>query len=335
LPDCFLTYDIPAAKLTLFIPPLNPEEVVWSGLPVSPEEALERYDVDEVRFKTELNDCLVGLSAASRRTVWAIAEQVSIWVNFVRFDAKNFTLLREAIDDCRVVKDAHEIALVRKANQISAAAHAAALRAAVRATNEREIAAVFVERCMALGCREQAYQPIVASGTNAAKLHYGQNDAPLTGQPRLLLLDAGGQFRCYAADITRTFPIGGSGGGGAGTGFTEQSRAVYRIVQRMQDECIAMLQHCLEWEKVHEHAHRVAIDGLLALGILRGGSPQDIFAARTSVAFFPHGLGHYLGLDTHDTGGCPNYADADSMFKYLRVRGTLRRGSIVTVEPGV
>lgn len=102
----------------------------------------------------------------------------------------------------------------------------------------------------------------------------------------------------------------------------------------MQKDCIAMLKEGVVWDDVHLTAHRIAIDGLLALGIFKGDK-DAILKARTSVAFFPHGLGHYLGMDTHDTGGHANYADKDTIFRYLRVRGQLPAGSIITVEPGV
>lgn len=95
-----------------------------------------------------------------------------------------------------------------------------------------------------------------------------------------------------------------------------------------------MLKEDVLWDDVHLHAHKVAIDGLLSVGIFKGDK-EEILKARTSVAFFPHGLGHYLGMDTHDTGGNPKYDDEDKLFRYLRVRGTLPSGSVVTVEPGV
>lgn len=125
---------------------------------------------------------------------------------------------------------------------------------------------------------------------------------------------------------TRTFPISGK--------FSTESRAIYDIVLRMQYVCIDMLKENVIWDDVHLEAHKIAIEGLLGLGILQG-SKDDILKSRTSVAFFPHGLGHYLGMDTHDTGGHPNYDDKDTMFRYLRVRGKLPAGSIITVEPGV
>lgn len=102
----------------------------------------------------------------------------------------------------------------------------------------------------------------------------------------------------------------------------------------MQLVCIDMLKEGVIWDHVHLKAHEIAIEGLLKLGILQGAK-EDIMRTRTSVAFFPHGLGHYLGMDTHDTGGHANYADKDTIFRYLRVRGALPAGAIITVEPGV
>lgn len=125
---------------------------------------------------------------------------------------------------------------------------------------------------------------------------------------------------------TRTFPISGK--------FTEESRAIYEIVLQMQNDCIAMLKEGVEWDQVHLLAHKIAIDGLLSLGVLKGDR-KEILEARTSAAFLPHGLGHYLGMDTHDTGGHPNYSDPDPIFRYLRVRMKLPAGSVITVEPGV
>lgn len=102
----------------------------------------------------------------------------------------------------------------------------------------------------------------------------------------------------------------------------------------MQHVCINLLKAGAIWDNIHLRAHEIAIDGLLKLGILKG-SKEDILKARTSVAFLPHGLGHYLGMDTHDTGGHANYADKDSIFRYLRVRGSVPAGAVITVEPGV
>lgn len=102
----------------------------------------------------------------------------------------------------------------------------------------------------------------------------------------------------------------------------------------MQLDCIAMLKEGVAWDDVHLLAHKIAIDGLLELGIFKGDK-DEILKARTSAAFLPHGLGHYLGMDTHDTGGHPNFSDPDPLFRFLRVRRNLPAGSVITVEPGI
>jgi len=250
---------------------------------------------------------------------------------FLPFADTDFSILKQAIEETRVVKDEYEIELLRMANDITAKGHIAVLQNAKSATNERELEATFIGTCIANGCREQSYHPIVASGTSSATLHYQKNDDglidPETGRKKLnVLLDAGGEYRTYCADVTRTFPLSGK--------FSAESRAIYDIVMEMQDGSLAMIKEGILWEDIHSHAHRIAINGLLNLGILRGKA-DELFEKRVSVAFFPHGLGHFLGMDTHDTGGKANYEDEDTMFRYLRVRGRLPAGSVITVEPGV
>lgn len=333
LADSYLTYDMVTDELTLFIPPIDPESVIWSGLPLSVAEAQKRYDVDRALPTTELNTTLASLASNhnEKATIFAIGHQISENTKFDGFAGCDVSVLMDAIDKVRVVKDEYEIALLRKANDISSEAHIAAIKASKSARNEREIQAAFIAACMANGCSEQSYPPIVASGESGATLHYQGNDADLVDgvtkkRKDSVLIDAGGEFRTYCADITRVYPLNGK--------FSPPTSQIYEIVLQMQNECMAMLKEGVVWEDVHSHAHRIAISGLLKLGILRG-SEQELFDKRVSVAFFPHGLGHYLGMDTHDTGGNANYEDQDSMFKYLRVRGRLPAGSVVTVEPGI
>jgi Xaa-Pro dipeptidase len=321
-----LIYNIATSELTLFIPPIEPDEVVWSGLPLSPTEALEKYDVDKVLPTTELNVTLASYSNSEKpMTVFAIPEQVSEDVTFLGFAHTEFWILKKAIEEERVTKDLYEISLIAKANEVTAMAHKAVLDQVKKSSNEGELEATFIATCIARGCKDQAYPSIVASGTNAATLHYIRNDDPLEGRLNVLL-DAGAEHRCYASDVTRTFPISGT--------FSKESQIVYDIVDEMQSSCFEMLKAGVMWEDVHLNAHRIAIKGLKAAGLLKGDD-QEIFDKRVSVAFFPHGLGHYLGMDTHDTGGKADYADPDMIFRYLRVRGKLPENSVITVEPGV
>ncbi|KAF3354356.1 hypothetical protein VdG1_07821 [Verticillium dahliae VDG1] len=325
LADCHYIFDLKTSQSTLFIPPVDPEDVIWSGMPMTAEEAKEKYDIDNVLYTNDVNAELARLGKGSGSTAFAIANQVLDTVSFIEFEHKNFDVLKGAIEECRVVKDDYEVALTRKANVISTTAHHAVMKAVNKAKNEQELEAIFLERCFAHGAKNQAYHAIHAAGRAAATLHYVHNSAPLEGKLNVLL-DGGAEWDCYASDITRTFPISGK--------FSKESRAIYDIVLKMQLESIKVLKEGILWDDVHELAHKIAIEGLLDLGILKG-EVDEILKARTSVAFFPHGLGHYLGMDTHDVGGTPNYADSDPMFRYLRKRGTLPAGSLVTVEPGI
>ena len=233
------------------------------------------------------------------------------------------------MDHSRVVKDNYEIALIRKANEVSAMAHKACMdliRQSPAPKSERDFQAVFMSHSIALGCQHQAYSGIFASGTNAATLHYVHNNQLVAGRQNILI-DAGAEERCYASDVTRTFPLSGT--------FTAESRSIYKIVDEMQTTAFSMCRAGMKWDDLHAETHRVAIRGLLELGVLRGGTEQEIYDSRTSVAFYPHGLGHYMGLDTHDTGGNANYSDKDPMFSYLRVRGNVPAGAVITVEPGI
>ena len=302
--------------------------MIWSGLPLLPSDALAKYDVDAVLTTSDLPSHLASLSPAKLLHLDNQGGPIaaSSGTHAPAPTAEDKEALREALETSRITKTPYEIALLRHANEITTAAHTAVLRALKHTQNERELEAVFTERCIALGAPKQAYHGIFGAGANAATLHYVHNDKGLEGKLNVLV-DAAAEYRCYCADVTRTMPLSGE--------FTRESRAIYEIVERMQEQCLGMLKADVRWEDVHERAHEVAIEGLLRLGILKGGSVKEIFERGTSVAFFPHGLGHYLGLDTHDVGGKPDYADQDKMFRYLRVRGKLPKDCVVTMEPGV
>lgn len=336
LPDCFFAYNIATDKSTLWIPPVDPEFVMWAGMPLLPKEALEKYDVDEVLTSDDLHDPTTLSSVIGKDAVILPIQDradLGVFSSTALREACNikidFDWTRKAIEACRVVKDDYEVALLRHANIISSYAHERVLAAARGAANERELNALFVMHCHANGCREQAYGCICAAGTSASSLHYVHNDMPLTGKLNLLL-DAGAEFRCYCADITRTFPITADGT------FTRESRAIYELVLRMQSECMTMIKAGVQWEDVHMRAHHVAAEGLRDLGILNKAlSVEQIIDSKITTRFFPHGLGHYLGMDTHDVGGNANYADPNPFFAYLRIRGVLPAGAVVTNEPGI
>jgi Xaa-Pro dipeptidase len=209
LSDCHLIYDMRTSKSTLFIPPVDPDSVIWSGLPVSAEEAKEKWDVDEVEYVTQVNAALARFGASSsdvpKTTIFAIPEQISEQISFLEFDNKNLDILKEAIEVARVVKSDYELALIGKANEISTDAHTAVLKHVKKVKNERELEAVFLGTCIAGGARNQAYHSIVASGRAAATLHYVANNAPMENKLNLLL-DAGAEWDCYCSDVVGNPP---------------------------------------------------------------------------------------------------------------------------------
>ena len=248
--------------------------------------------------------------------------------------------LQPAIDDCRVLKDHYEIERMRRANQISAVAHRAVLMNLLRFTNETQAHGVFTDACISQFAKKQAYSAIVGSGENASILHYTSNDEPLVGR-QLICMDAGAEFENYASDVTRTFPISGSWP-------SEEARSIYYLVKEMQDTCIRMLRPGIPMIDLHKASHRIAIRGLLALGILRNGTEDEIYEAGTSRGFYPHGLGHHMGLDVHDVNAipamrynagrehsCPVLDPQAARAPCLPEQPPLEEGMVVTVEPGI
>lgn len=335
LPDCFFAYDISADESTLWIPPVDMEYVMWAGMPLLPDEALKRYDVDQVLTTDDLKagHSLVNMLKGQQTIVMAIKDRADMALfhseALKKYDPViNFDFARRGIEACRVVKEDHEIAMIRHANVVSSYAHSQILASVKRAKNERELNAVFVMHCHANGCKEQAYGCVCASGTNASTLHYVHNDMPLDDGRLNLLIDAGCEYQCYCADITRTFPLSGK--------FSKESREVYELVLNMQTQCMQIIRAGVMWEDVHMLAHKIAAEGLRGLGILNKElSIEKILESKVTCRFFPHGLGHMLGMDTHDVGGNANYEDPDEFFRYLRIRGKLPAGAVVTNEPGI
>ncbi|GAA6057129.1 hypothetical protein JCM3770_004836, partial [Rhodotorula araucariae] len=182
--------------------------------------------------------------------------------------------------------------------------------------------------------KHQAYSPIMAAGTAAGTLHYIGNDQPFPSQPTLLLVDAGADFDCYAADVTRCIPIGNGGK------FTKESREIYQLVLDMQMAAFERIKPGASYEDIQRLMHDVLARGFLRLGIFKVEGASEEEAVRKLLdegltsAFYPHGVGHLLGLDVHDVGGLPEGRSSDPLLKYLRLRVPLEEGFVVTVEPG-
>lgn len=178
----------------------------------------------------------------------------------------------------------------------------------------------------------------MAGGTSASVLHYISNELPFpTQEGSLILVDAGAEYKNYAADVTRCIPVGNGGK------FSKESKAIYEIVLNMQLAAFEIIRPGTDWEKVQLLMHTVLIQGMLKEGLFvkpknfdgdEGELVQAILASGVSSAFYPHGVGHLLGLDVHDVGGLPEGKSTNPLLKYLRLRVPLEEGFVVTVEPG-
>ena len=295
-----------------------------------------RYDVDDVRHNSQLFDDLKRWRSGNKDTTFFILHKD----HKPDLDLPNVESehLQHAIDQSRAIKDLYEIARIRQANDVSAAGHIAVLRNIRYFSNEAQIQGIFEGTCTSRQAKKQAYSVIAGSGENAAVLHYTNNNEPLKGR-QLVCLDGGAEWENYASDVTRTFPI-------SGHWPSREAEAIYRIVQEMQESTIAMLKPGAYMIDLHFHAARVAIRGLMGLGVLKG-NPEEIFKANTWKGFYPHGLGHHVGLEVHDILGIPilkygtrsgpswGHMPVELLAPCRPDQPPLEEGMVVTVEPGI
>lgn len=325
IPGSHVLYMAANDHLVLFLPDLDKDDVMWSGLPLSREDALSKYDVDDVKFAADL----VGTVAATREKVSTI---LTIDINarnqpvsqYLDTQNEHFFL---ALDECRMIKDSYEIALMKHAAHITDNCHLAVMSAIPIETNETHIHAEFMYHALRQKSKQQLYDPICCSGPNCSTLHYVKNDDDIDQTKRSILIDAGAEWSCYASDVTRCFPINGD--------WTKEHRQIYDIVLKMQNATMAMIRPGAHWDEIHLKAHRVMIHEFIKLGIFKDVDEEELYQLNISAGFFPHGLGHLLGMDTHDVGGRPNYEDPDPKLRYLRLRRPLQAGMVLTDEPGV
>ncbi|KAJ5096589.1 Xaa-Pro aminopeptidase [Penicillium angulare] len=341
--DCALTYDIGLDRLTLFVPDFDLRQAIWMGPTVTREEAQDRYDVDRVLYYSSLQpELLSWLTERVQNSLMYMVHQSETPTGLPAELPVDSTLLMPAMNAARGVKDEYEIRMIRQANKVSALAHRRILEQIQKMSNESQIEGSFLNTCISNGAKNQSYEIIAASGPNAATLHYVRNNESLAKKP-LVCLDAGAEWNCYASDVTRTFPL-------KGEWPSEYVSNIYKLVEQMQEACIKGVRRGVRFLDLHNLANDIAIDGLLALGVLKGGSHAEIRDSGVNKIFFPHGLGHHVGLEVHDVSESEIMA-LDSSLGATRFRSgvntttfhapctlsapLLEEGMVVTVEPGV
>jgi Xaa-Pro aminopeptidase len=318
----------PEPKSMLFCREKNAEREIWDGFRFGPEAARERFGVAEAHPIAALDETMVALLADQPALFYPVGADAAWdaramrWLNAVRANARAGICapervhdVRALVDEMRLVKDAHEIAIMRRAAAISVAAHRRAMAAARPGRFEHEIEAELLYEFRRRGAQFPAYWPIVAGGANACILHYVFNNAELRDGD-LLLIDAGCELAGYASDLTRTFPVGAR--------FGAAQREVYELVLAAQRAAIDKVRAGNAWIEPHEAAVRVLAQGMLDLKLL-AGSLDEVLEKETYKRFYMHRTGHWLGLDVHDAG---DYRRAGKW-------RTLAPGMTLTVEPGL
>lgn len=319
----------PTEKVVLFVLPKDPEREIWDGFRHGPEGAVASFGADAAypisEFDARITDYLAGTEALHYALGGDTAFDARMLRALSRLRAsrkapdrapKAIVDPRPMLHRMRMVKDADEIRVMARSAEIAAAAHLEAMRATRPGMNEFEIDALIEYAFRRQGAEGPAYTSIVAGGANACCLHYNANNQPLEDGD-LLLVDAGCEWSWYAADITRTWPVGRR--------FSGPQRDIYSLVLEAELAAIEMARPGISNQALQQATVRTLTQGLVDLKLLHG-EVDGLIESEAFKRFYMHGVGHYLGLDVHDVG--VYYAAPD-------VGHPMPAGAVITIEPGI
>ena len=345
-------------QATLFCQPKDLEREIWDGYRLGPEAAVAQLGLTDAHSTAELDARLPRL-LENRRQVWfpfathaGLAARVEGWLNQVRARVRYGALcpqqqgdLCALLDEMRLIKDEHELAIMRRAGSISAGAHVRAMQTSARMlragqeVREYHLEAELLHEFRRHGSQYPAYGSIVAAGANACVLHYRADTAPVRAG-ELVLIDAGCELDGYASDITRTFPADGR--------FSGPQRALYDLVLASEKAAIAATRAGARFTDPHDAAVAVLAQGMLDVGLLdknKVGSAQDVIEKRAYFQFYMHRTGHWLGMDVHDCGSYVEPGEVGQVSERKdplsgelilnRPSRILRAGMVLTIEPGI
>lgn len=319
------------AEYILFCREKDETKELWDGPVAGQKGAVEQYSAEDSFPIGDLDDILPRMLEQCQRVYYAMGcnfeldRQMSEWINRIRSKARTgihgpveFIALDHYLHELRLFKSRSELKAMRTAAAITARAHSRAMRKCRPGMKEYELEAEILHECASGGARAQAYSPIVGGGTNACVLHYVENQNPLR-EGDLVLIDAGCEYDYYAADITRTFPIGGR--------FSAAQRELYELVLEAQKAAIKKITPGNHWDDPHQAAVRTLTKGLVGLKILKGTSRSvsKLIREEKYKPFYMHRTGHWLGMDVHDVGD----------YKVDGEWRLLEPGMCMTVEPGL
>ncbi|NNF07879.1 MAG: Xaa-Pro aminopeptidase [Candidatus Eisenbacteria bacterium] len=320
--------DHPTHPFVLFVRDRNLEREIWDGRRYGPEGAKTHFGADAAYTIDELDEVVasnlenqeklyygLGRYPEKDQQVMGILERVRSKVRSGINAPTSIEDPSEILDELRLIKMPEELEIMRQAASISAEAHRNAMQSIKPGMREYEVEAIIEYTFRRRGAVSPAYSTIAGSGVNATILHYTEN-TDLCRDGDLFLVDAGAEYRGYAADITRTYPVNGS--------FSPAQKAIYELVLDAQLKAIDKVRPGVLYNEIHNAAVRALVEGLVKLGLLKG-NVDELIENEGYTDYYMHKTGHWLGLDVHDVG---RYRQGEAW-------RPLEPGMVLTVEPGL
>ncbi len=315
-------------EYVLFNRPRDKEHEIWTGRRAGQQGACDQYGANQAFSIDDIEQHMPGVLENKSTLYTPVGRHMKFdlkvrrWVKQVRDKIRsginapqNFASVEQLIHPLRLIKSADEIELMRKAAELSSHGHIRAMQKVKPGCFEYELEAELLHEFYLHGCRAPAYDSIVGTGANSCILHYCDNNAQVKDGD-LVLIDAGGEYQMYAADITRTFPANGK--------FSEEQAAIYELVLSAQLAGLEKVKPGTVWIDIQTAIIRVITKGLVDLGILKG-DVDDLIEQKTYRDFYMHNSGHWIGIDVHDVG----------RYKIDNQWRKLQAGMVITVEPGI
>jgi Xaa-Pro aminopeptidase len=340
MPGLAAMVDFDSGQSIIFGDDVTMEDIIWMGPQPTMADLGRQVGVMEIRPAAELATAIRGCLAGGRQihflppyraeTAMTLADLLGLHPSFVKNYASK--LLIRAVVEQRSIKTDEEVAQIEEALDVAHEMHTTAMRMARPGVYEREIAGR-VEGIARAGGGAVSFPVICTINGQTLHNHYHGNQLR---EGRLLILDCGAETEMgYAADITRTTPVGGT--------FSPRQKAIYEIVLKALNSSIEAIKPGIKYREIHLQAAAIVAEGLKAVGLMKGNAEEAV-AQGAHALFFPHGLGHMMGLDVHDMENLgENYVGYDEKttrsdqfgLAYLRLGRELEPGFVLTVEPGI
>tara|TARA_Y100001934_G_scaffold174960_1_gene207237 strand:- start:341 stop:1654 length:1314 start_codon:yes stop_codon:yes gene_type:complete len=306
----------------------DPLKEQWDGFRSGQTGAVQDFGADKSLSISSVDSLMPELLEGAKNIYYSMSspcgldQRINTWVDQIRLNTRagaeppqNLLSLDSVIHEMRLLKSDEEIEVMKQAAEITTEAHIRAMKAVKPGMFEYQLEAEYLYAFNKNGARAPAYNSIVGGGNNACILHYVENNSELKDGD-VVLVDAGCEYKYYASDVTRTFPVNGS--------FTEEQKQIYSVVLEAHKQSMGQLKPGNKWNLAHEKSVEVIVEGLIDLGIIKSSKKEAIDTGEYS-KYYMHRIGHWLGMDVHDVGSYKQDGDWRD----------LEPGMVMTIEPGI